>query len=65
VHQSTPFSRACRGDGTDGAATTRYQKKIHAEHRPIGRNNPAPDPVTDELDRTVGQQGQVVLAASW
>jgi hypothetical protein len=32
---------------------------------PIGRNNPAPDPVTDELDRTVGQQGQVVLAASW
>jgi hypothetical protein len=32
---------------------------------PIDRNNTAPDLVADELDRMVGQQGQVVLAASW
>lgn len=32
---------------------------------PIGRNNPTPDLIADELDRMVGQQGQVVLADFW
>jgi len=32
---------------------------------PISRNNPAPDLGADELDRMVGQQGQVVLADFW